>query len=612
ASITIVTSEEIARYGYRTVADALNAAHGVYLTNDHLYDFIGVRGFQTPIDINNRVLLLLNGQPLNESVFGVSTYGNGFPIDMDIVERIEIVRGPGSILYGSNAMFLVVNVVTKDGARLDGGNARVDVGEGNARTASANYGAMLDNDATAMISARVGESDGDDYYSPEYDRTAVGVDWERLSSAFASGTRGRLRGHGFFLTRRKGIPTGAYGARFNDPRSFQLDERLGAQMEADVLSNAITQLTLRAFALKSENSAWYVNGLTHPQRHETDTHEVGGEAQFHWNIRANNRLTAGIEYRNHLKSWLRIATDDNTTITVVESPYDIVSAYAVDEYQLLKDLSVSIGARHDRHSKDGSSATSPRGALIAHPFETTTWKLLYGEAFRAPTLVERDLRLPFALDPNSKLKPERVKTLEAVWEQRIFDHYYATLSAYHNDVQDLIVNSRVNDAREFGKPSQFRNLGSATVNGFEVEASARWENGRGGYASYGYQPVKDGETGRTRNYAPNHLVKFGISAPLFSTVFASVDGRYESSQFTSDDADASRRRRLEGFFVMDATLSTKPVLKRFRARLSVSNVFDTEYRVPMAPHGTPLEPDFHLEAATQDGRRFIGSLSASF
>jgi iron complex outermembrane receptor protein len=120
ASITIVTAEEVRRYGYRTLADVLNDLPGFYVSNDHNYTYVGVRGFGRPADFNNRVLVQINGHTLNESFVGAVGIGREFGIDLDAIERIEIVRGPGSSLHGARAMFAVVNLVTRDGRAIEG------------------------------------------------------------------------------------------------------------------------------------------------------------------------------------------------------------------------------------------------------------------------------------------------------------------------------------------------------------------------------------------------------------------------------------------------------------------------------------------------------------
>ena len=99
--------------GYPTIAEAVRGVRGLYLSDDRSYSTIGVRGFSRPGDYGNRVLVLLDGQPMNDNYIWSSYVGTDGRLDIDDIERIEVVRGPGSVLYGSSAFFGVINLVTR-------------------------------------------------------------------------------------------------------------------------------------------------------------------------------------------------------------------------------------------------------------------------------------------------------------------------------------------------------------------------------------------------------------------------------------------------------------------------------------------------------------------
>ena len=120
ASVSFITAEDIARYGYRTLADILHGVRGMYVSDDRNFSFLGARGFGKPGDYNSRILLLVNGHRVNDNVFGQAEIGAEFGLDPATFERVEIIRGPASSLYGDSAFFAVVNVITKTGASLDG------------------------------------------------------------------------------------------------------------------------------------------------------------------------------------------------------------------------------------------------------------------------------------------------------------------------------------------------------------------------------------------------------------------------------------------------------------------------------------------------------------
>ncbi|MCH7600018.1 MAG: NAD(P) transhydrogenase subunit alpha [Myxococcales bacterium] len=111
ASVTIVTADEIAKFGYRNLAEVLGSIRGVHVIYDRNYHHIGVRGFNRPGDYDSRILKLIDGQRVNENVYGSGQSGTDSLIDLDIIERIEFVRGPGSALYGTSAFFGTINIV---------------------------------------------------------------------------------------------------------------------------------------------------------------------------------------------------------------------------------------------------------------------------------------------------------------------------------------------------------------------------------------------------------------------------------------------------------------------------------------------------------------------
>ena len=113
ASVTIITSDDIRKYGYRTLAEILSNAPGFYISYDRNYSFLGIRGFGRPGDYNSRILLLVDGHRLNDSVYDQAFIGTEFPLDVDLIDRVEVIRGPNSSLYVASAFLGVINVITK-------------------------------------------------------------------------------------------------------------------------------------------------------------------------------------------------------------------------------------------------------------------------------------------------------------------------------------------------------------------------------------------------------------------------------------------------------------------------------------------------------------------
>lgn len=128
ASVAIITSEDIDRFGWLTLSEVLNSLQGFFISNDRNYEYSGVRGFGRPTDYNNRVLVQINGHSINENVYESTPVGTDLSLDLNSVQRIEVVFGPGSALYGTGAMFAVVNVITKKGDEIDGFHLSAETG----------------------------------------------------------------------------------------------------------------------------------------------------------------------------------------------------------------------------------------------------------------------------------------------------------------------------------------------------------------------------------------------------------------------------------------------------------------------------------------------------
>src|SRR5207247_1263804 len=167
SSVTIITSDEVKKYGHRTLADVLQTVPGMYVTYDRNYAFLGVRGVNLG-DNNNRVLLLVDGHRLNNSLSDSAYIGTEFILDVDLIDRVEIIRGPGSSLYGNNAFFGVINVITRKGPDMTGIGAEGsgEIGSFDTWKGRATWGSKFENGLEMLLSGSFYSSDGQDrlYY----------------------------------------------------------------------------------------------------------------------------------------------------------------------------------------------------------------------------------------------------------------------------------------------------------------------------------------------------------------------------------------------------------------------------------------------------------------
>ncbi|NOY57996.1 MAG: TonB-dependent receptor [Calditrichaeota bacterium] len=600
ASVTIITAEDIERYGYHTIQDVLQGVQGFYSSYDRDYNYQGVRGFSRPCDYNDRILVLINGQTANEPFYNAVGIGTDFQISLSNVERVEIVRGPGSALYGTSAMFAVINVITKNSTTFEGIQASVETGSYGRKSSSANVGKQFDNGLGIVLSGQWTDIKGQNLYYKEYNDPstnngmAMGLDWDKFYRYGATISFKEFKLQAFMNSREKGIPTGAWGVVFNNPHSKTLDENQQLQLEYSHSIGVDKNIMLRAYY-----DHYYYNGV-YPYEDEedgetysydiwdsNDAKRLGSELQFRWDIRSNNRLIAGAEYQKILRANYRY-WDARETYYDEDFPYNTQSFYLQDEYQARDNLSFTGGIRWDNYS-DRGKALSPRGAIVYHPAKTTTLKFLYGEAFRVPNLYEVYYVDPWAgWKPNLGLDAERIKTIEFVWEQRLSEGLMGTLSLYNYRMNGLI--DTIVDPSD--SLIQFQNTGNVCAHGLELALHARFNNRMSGYINCTFQKAKDIATGEKLTNSPSSLFKMGLVIKFFNFLYIAPELRYETERITVYGT------KTDSFLLSNINFSTRPLFGHFKLSFNIRNLFDVAYETPGGYE--LLQP-----AILQDGRNFI-------
>ena len=165
AAVSVITRQEIRTFGWRTLEEALASLPGLSMTYDRQYSYFGARGFGLPGDFNTRALLTIDGNRVNDPIFDSAVIERAFPLDLDLVERIEFIPGPGGAVYGQNAMFGVINVVTRDGADLNGTELAFGVRHPQRETeARVSYGRKLENGLSLLLSVSGQRARGEDRF----------------------------------------------------------------------------------------------------------------------------------------------------------------------------------------------------------------------------------------------------------------------------------------------------------------------------------------------------------------------------------------------------------------------------------------------------------------
>ena len=602
ASVTIITAEEIRRYGFRTLADLLATLPGFYVSYDRNYTYIGVRGFSRPTDYNNRILVLIDGHPTNENFYGSAYAGTEMGLNLGVVERVEVVRGPGSSLYGTGAMFAVINIITNSGKSVDGLTVGGEAGNFGKVGAFGTYGRRFAEDIDLVVSGIFGDFKGRDLYFGEYDdpQSNYGIsedlDWDKFHGLQAKSSYKGVRVETYYAWRKKGVPTGAWEVLFNDANTNTLDERTFLALSDDIRLSESTVLALSAsYDYYHYAGAYpYETGLSFD---ENNSHWVSVGSQFLWDLASNNRFIAGAGYVDNLRARFRW-WDSQAVYFDGDYPSRIYSIYAQDEYQVLHNLAITVGLRSDRYSDlfEGGAVT-PRAAVVYNPVKNSTVKLLYGEAYRAPNAYELNYRDEFAgYKANPSLGPERIRTGELVLEQVLAERLRCFASMYVNRINGLI-DYEIDSTDSL---IQFRNLGRAGAIGTEAGFTAHLSRGALGFASISYQRSRDLDTDGKLTNSPEWMAKGGLSWPLRMIGFFSADIRYESSRLTVYDT------RTDDYILTNFHLGLEPGtwnmgrdagLEHLEVVFSVNNALDVDY-------STPGGYEHYQDRIMQDGRNF--------
>jgi iron complex outermembrane receptor protein len=585
SSVTILTAEDIRTFGWRTVAEALSSVRGFYTTNDRNYTYVGVRGFGRPSDYNNRVLVLVDGHRFNDNVYDQALIGNDFPVDLALVQRIEIIRGPGSALYGTSAFFAVINVVLRPGSAVGGSESTLEAGSLDTFRARTSYGTRLKSGADVLLSVtRTSTSGQDVLYFPEFDapETNFGLsrdaDGESSTSLFGSFTRGRFALRGVWNRRAKDIPTGAYETAL-DGGSHTADSRSWADATVTGAFEGAA-LTGRAFVDYSGYRGTY-HGLGGTLNGDTaDGVWAGAEGIASRRLGARHQQTTGVEYRRNIRqdqhNW---DVDPYVDYVDVRAASSQAAAYAQDEITLHRHLTATVGARYDWWSLIGGTAT-PRVGLVYRTDADTAVKALFGEAYRAPTVYE----VYYYPDPSGRtLSPERLATSEVVFERYLAGSLRFTATAYQTNARNLI-------SQTAADPFYFANSGRTQSRGVEVEAERRWATGVLLRGSYVYQHTHDRADGAELSNSPQSLALVHAAVPAWSrrVTFAA------ESQYVGDRL-SNVGTVVPGEWLAKVNVTVVPPGRRLSLSARVSNLFDTAYTQPVG-----LE--FRQDAMPQDGR----------
>lgn len=594
SAVSIVTAEDIKAYGYRTLAEILNSMRGLNITDDRAYDFLGGRGYSSPGDYSGRIMLLIDGVQVNDNVYNQSYFGNDGLVDTELIDRVEYVSGPGSVSYGNNAFFGIVNIFTKKGADLDGTQAALSLGSYQTQKGRLSYGKRLDGGVDLLVSASGLNSKGQNFYFPEFDNgdpthnngLAQSLDGQNNLRLFA-----KVQGDFWSIEtgygkRHKDVPAAPYASDFNSPYSYEDTTKFISGQYHTNLSNHL-KLSLQT---DYSDYRFHQNAAFSGARWQeaASGSRWGTEAKFAGSWFSNHKLVFGVAYRNDFQRKIV------NPLLLADYGRQAVSLYGQDEIALLNNLWLNVGARYDHFTDDGDSL-SPRVAIIYEPIPTDTLRLSHSIAHRTPTIFEKYYTDASTQFPNASLQMERVAATELILEHRWSNQTRLLTSLYHQATEDSITSTPYDSGF-----IQYSNGKGGHTNGLELEFEHHSNNGLLLRTSYAYQDARNPDGNWAIN-SPHHLAKFNLSVPIYANAF-----RTGLEVQTVSSRNTGLNNQISGYALANLTLSTDRLLPNLDVALTVRNLLDKHY-VHIAP-----EYNAPITTIEQDGRNVWLQLTYRF
>lgn len=633
AVATVITAQDIAAMGATGIDEVLESVPGVHVSRsgNTFAPLYLIRGIHS--EFNAQTLMLLNGVPLTTLFVGNRGLGWG-DMPVENIARIEIIRGPGSALYGADAFSGVINVITKTAADVGGAELGLRVGSFKSRDSWLQYGGKLGSyDVAAYL--RVGSTDGQ--------RETVAADQQTLlDSLFATKaslapgpmntgfqavdasadlSRGKFRLRGSYKL-RDDLQTGAGVAGALDPVGRYKIQRGTADLSwTDIALGNDWRGTLTASWLHYQQTFNVPLQLFPPGAFAGSFPKgmLGAPSTWERQLRLaavasyggfkghSLRIGAGHDdldmYRTReLKNFSIIASGPATGVPVplpsgelqevpasesfVEPHRRTVSyVYLQDEWRMAKDWTLTAGVRHDRYSDFGST-TNPRAALVWDANLDLTVKLLYGRAFRAPAFTEQYSINNPVIRGNAELKPEKISTLEAAFSWQARADTQLNLSLFRYDMKDTI-----RTADTGGGTAQFNNIGAQHGTGLELEA--QWDVMRKLRLSgnLGLQRSVEDTTSTDAGYAPRRMLNARADWSIANGWLLSGQVNHVADRRR---AAGDTRPPIADYTTADLTLRTGQSRGDWDFAVSVRNLFNADAREPSMAPGQSLPQDIPL------------------
>lgn len=550
-AVTVVTAKQIEESGAHTVADLLRLVAGVNVRWNPMTPTVDIRGFGE-MPFTTRVLLLIDGVPYNSpdtGGFPLSPNFDFFPIQN--LKRIEVVKGPGSSLYGENAFWGVINLVTLSGEDLAGGNVQLFGGSRSTGSVNAQYGRKLKNGSIIGSIKLLQSMFPQEFWTDDRSKYKAG-------DFFIKGSHkdlqlevyrhdDRMDGFAEVFPPQLGLPPTA---------GFRSAHRLKQTMDSLTLrynhAPQDAKLTYSADLGYQHREGMHCAGChaaqEKPEFSQTANHgyQAIGDFRLGLHMIPGHDALIGLEARRMDRAEHRHELAD---FAQAAGGYDKIAVYAQDQFDLIRNVLRAVaGVRYDGKTKLFKAKTSPRLSLVYTPNDRLVVRGGYSTAFRFPNFSElyqaswfftvssdRGVfpAFPFAVfQPNGNIVPEEIRTWDVGGEYQISPNVSAKADLYRSRVSNFIV------ITEHLLPTQLATVGwenhpaDGQITGGELELRANFARGLTGFANWAHQSSSQSGSGVDSSGTPLEFVyapkdKFNLG--IYGRPFAAVNGAVELS-----------------------------------------------------------------------------------
>jgi len=485
SAVSIITDEDIRAYGATNIPDLLRMVPGVDVLAISATDYnVNIRGFNK--DATHKLLVLIDGRSVNLDFMGIVLW-ESLPITMEEIKRIEIVKGPGSAIWGGNAYSGIINIVTRRPVEALGTTASVSYGERNTQIGSVIHGDRKGS-TSYMISAGWKQEDNwdDNNWGQSVVRGKGSLAMETKKGNF---TLEQALSNSASLTISGGVVQ-SYGEVLTAADVYRRDNT-SSHLKLDYQRDWLRFHT-------------YWNGLDTGIKEtinsgdfniKTDTYDT--ELQGVFDAGNSNSIVTGVS--------IRVNTVDSELLSG-HNQQDIWGLYLQDDLKLTEKLILTAGARYDQHPLVGWNL-SPRAALVYTPKEGHTLRLSYTTAYLLPTFVESYLYRKVPVAPgidivtigSRDVKPGKIRSLEAGYQGHLTDRIKGTAELFYNELEDFIT---FIPSPENPLVYSFYNRGKYKASGGEAGLDFYIADDLVARANYSYQFIWNDEAGTRVSYSP--------------------------------------------------------------------------------------------------------------